>query len=313
MMKLTKKLTLAIGTATTVMALSACAPMQDRPLSASEIFADAMTKPAGAEGPALWKVADNDTTIYMFGTIHALPSDVDWYDAEISAAVSSSDAIITEIKMDPASMNAMQQLSLEKGMLPAETSLRSLLTVDQKTTYEGALGKLGMPAAAFDRFEPWMAGLTLTMLPLMQQGYSADAGVDKVILSKAGEREQLALETAEFQIGIFDGMPQEAQIAFMIEAAGGVDQIKPTLDSMVAEWVEGDPVALAAIMNEGMTDPTIGEALLYSRNRNWADWIDTRLDQPGTVFMAVGAGHLAGENSVQDYLAQRGIVSARVQ
>ncbi len=313
MMKLSKKLTAALGTASAVLALSACAPMQDRPLSANEIFANAMTKPMGADGPALWKVADDDTTIYMFGTIHALPSDVDWYDAEISAAVSTSDAIITEIKMDPASEAAMQQLAVAKGMLPAETSLRSLLTADQKTTYESALGKLGMPVAAFDRFEPWMAGLTLTMMPLMQQGYSADAGVDKVILSKAGEREQLALETAEFQIGIFDGMPQESQIAFMIEAAGGVDQIKPTLDSMVAEWVEGDPVALAAIMNEGMTDPTIGEALLYSRNRNWAEWIDTRLDQPGTVFMAVGAGHLAGKNSVQDYLAQRGIVSARVQ
>jgi hypothetical protein len=313
MMKLTKKLTAAFGTATAVLALSACAPAQDRPLSASEIFANAMTKPAGAEGPALWKVADHDTTIYMFGTIHALPDDVNWYDAEISAAVSSSDAVITEIKMDPASMADMQRLSLQKGTLPPETTLRSLLTEEQKTSYETALGKLGMPASAFDRFEPWMAGLTLTMLPLLQQGYSAEAGVDKVILSKAGQREQLALETAEFQIGIFDGMPQHAQIAFMVAAADGVDQVKGTLDSMVAEWIEGDAPALAAIMNEGMEDPTIAETLLYSRNRNWAEWIDARLDQPGTIFMAVGAGHLAGQNSVQDYLARRGIKSARLQ
>jgi len=82
---------------------------------------------------------------------------------------------------------------------------------------------------------------------------------------------------------------------------------------MVTEWVEGDADALAALMNEGMSDPEAAEALLYSRNRNWAEWIDARLEQPGTVFMAVGAGHLAGEKSVQDYLTERGIVSKRVQ
>ena len=99
----------------------------------------------------------------------------------------------------------------------------------------------------------------------------------------------------------------------LVATAEQIDEIKPTLDRMVAEWMEGDAEALAELLNVELEDPVLAEALLYSRNANWAEWIDGRLDEPGTVFMAVGAGHLAGEKSVQDLLEQRGIATTRVQ
>ena len=267
----------------------------------------------GGNGPALWKVADEDTTIYLFGTVHVLPQGIEWYDATIANALEGSDMIVTEIKMDPASETKLQQLSMSMGMLPSGTTLRSLLTPEQTTAYEAALAKIGAPPAAFDQLKPWLAGLTLSLIPLMQQGYDPNSGVEKVLLAKAGTKGQGALETAEFQLGIFDGMPTEGQVAFLMEAATGMDEVKPTLDRMVAEWAKGDADALAAIMNEGMSDPAVAEALLYSRNANWAEWIDTRLDEPGSVFIAVGAGHLAGAKSVQDYLAQKSITVTRVK
>jgi len=281
-------------------------------IGAAPAFAQA---DAALEGPALWKVADEDTTIYLFGTVHALPKEIEWYDEDVAAALTASDTLVTEIRMDPASEQAMQQYTMQAGMLPAGTTLRSLLDEEQIAAYEAALGKLGMPAQAFDQFEPWMAGLTLTMLPLIQQGYSPDSGVEKVLLGKIAEgTAQDALETVEFQIGIFDGLDEEKQIAFLMEAAEGVDEAKQMLDAMVAEWIEGDADALAQLMNEGLSDAEIASALLYDRNATWADWIDTRLETtPGTVFMAVGAGHLAGAKSVQEYLAQRGITVTRVQ
>ena len=264
-------------------------------------------------GPALWKVADEDTTIYLFGTVHVLPKELEWYDATIATALNGSDMIVTEIKMDKASEAELQELSMKLGLLAPGTTLRSLLTPEQTATYEAGLAKLGAPPEAFDPVKPWLAGLTLSLLPLMQQGYDPNSGVEKILLAKAGTKPQGALETAEFQLGIFDNMPTEAQVAFMMEAVEGMDEIKPMLDRMVAEWAEGDAAELANIMNEGMTDPAVAEALLYSRNANWAEWIDTRLDEPGTVFIAVGAGHLAGSKSVQDYLAQKGITVARVK
>jgi len=275
--------------------------------------ATATDLPAGPDGPALWSVSDEDTTIYLFGTIHVLPKDVKWYDPEIAGALAQSETVVTEIRMGPESDAAMQQLAMATGTLPAGATLRSMLDDEQTATYEAALGKLGVPAGAFDRLKPWLAGLTLTTLPLMQQGYSPDSGVEKIILAKAGDTPQEALETVEFQLAIFDDLPTEKQIAFMMEAAEGTDEVKAVIDAMVAEWIEGDADALAQVMNDNMTDPGLAETLLYQRNANWAEWIEARLDEPGTVFIAVGAGHLAGEKSVQDYLAEKGIETARVQ
>lgn len=269
--------------------------------------------PSGPEGPALWKVSDEDTTIYLFGTVHALPKEVVWYDAEIAEALTSADTIVTEIKMDSSSEAAMNQLAMQRGMYTDGTTLRSLLDEDQTAAYEAALGGLEIPPGAFDQFEPWMAGLTLTMLPLLQQGYDINSGVDKVILSKSGDTPKDALETADFQIGIFDNLPQDAQIEFLMSAVEGADEAKETLDRMVAEWIEGDADGLAEIMNEDMDDEALARALLWDRNANWAEWIDARMETPGTVFIAVGAGHLAGKYSVQDYLAERDIEVTRVQ
>ena len=284
--------------------------------AANPALADNHAAPAAApagNGPAMWKVADQDTTIYLFGTVHVLPKDVVWYDAAIDKALQSSDVLVTEIPMDAAAEAQMQQLTMQKGMLPAGTTLRSLLTPEQTAVYGAAMAKIGAPAEAFDPFKPWMAGLTFTIVPLMQQGYDLNSGVEKVLLTKVPGKATGALETAEFQLGIFDGMPREAQVTFMLEAAEGMSEAAPMLNRMVAEWVKGDANQLAAVMNEGMTDPAVAEALLYKRNANWAEWIDTRLDTPGTVFIAVGAGHLAGAKSVQDYLAEKGITVTRVK
>ncbi len=81
---------------------------------------------------------------------------------------------------------------------------------------------------------------------------------------------------------------------------------------MKAEWLAGDADALGELMNEEMDDPALYERLLVNRNRNWVNWIENRLEEPGTVFIAVGAGHLAGEGSVQQILAERGLTAERV-
>lgn len=285
-------------------------------LSATPALADGhdASLPSGPEGPALWKVSDEDTTIYLFGTIHALPADMVWYDAEIDHALRSSDTVVTEILMDPANEAAMQQIALERGMFTDGTTLRAILDDEQRAEYEAALGGLGLAPGSFDAFEPWMAGLTLTMLPLLQQGYDLDSGVDKIILAKSADKPKGALETADFQLGLFDGLPRDEQIAFLLAAAASADEAKPTLDTMVDAWIAGDADRLAAVMNEDMdTDDGLAEALLYDRNANWAEWIETRMETPGTVFIAVGAGHLAGDLSVQDYLTKYGIEAVRVQ
>lgn len=311
MKRIVMKAALALGGSTLLLANPAFA--QEEAATATEAVA---TSPAleKATGPALWKVADEDTTIYLFGTVHALPPGMNWYGGSIEEALASSDELVTEIISDEQTAVKMQQLVLAKGMLPADQSLRGLLDDDQRERFNATMTKLGLPEAAFDRFEPWYASMMFSMLPLMKEGYSPESGVEFVLGAAAGkDKPRGELETVEQQISFFDTMPQEMQLSYMMETVDMVDEIKPLLDEMVAEWLEGDADALADLLNESMSDKELAEILLYSRNRTWAEWIDTRLDTPGTIFIAVGAGHLAGAQSVQDALMDRGIPTARVQ
>lgn len=292
--------------AAALLALSACA-------GAGTEVASAAPTAVAPPGPALWKVSDADTTIYLFGTVHVLPETTQWYEGRVATALAASDAIVTELPPSVMSDPAAQQTIMGMAMLPPEKSLRAMLSAEQRATYEAALAKLKLPPAAFDRFEPWFAAMTLSVLPLMQNGYKIDQGAEKVLESKAGAIERGAVETLDSQMKLFDELPEDAQIKFLTATAENIDKVVPQLNDIVAAWSAGDADKLAELMNAAMDDPALAERLLYARNRNWAQWIDDRLDRPGTVFMAVGAGHLAGKQSVQYVLSQRGIKSVRVK
>src|SRR3546814_17953829 len=113
------------------------------------------------------------------------------------------------------------------------------------------MGKLGVPAQAFAPLEPWYAGMMLSMLPLLQQGYSPDQGVEAVLLKNADGKDQKALETIERQIDLFDTLPQQSQIRFLIDAADNVDKVKPTLHATGAEWPKRDTGAMAGLSKTG--------------------------------------------------------------
>ena len=269
------------------------------------------TPPAGAvPGPALWQVSDDDTTIYLFGTVHALPQSTTWNDGRIERAFNASDELVTEIDM--ASAAASSQALQAASLLPEGQTLRDLMNAEDRQQYEAALVGLGMPVETLDRYEPWFAAMTLSLLPLLRSGYDPQSGVEYSLGGRAGEKKRGALETVEEQVALFDTLPQEAQLAFLDETVEKLPEATSTLDAMVAEWVEGDAVSLAAMLNAELTDPVLYERLLTKRNANWAGWIENRLEQPGTVFIAVGAGHLAGKGSVQDHLKKRGLKVNRI-
>lgn len=269
---------------------------------------------AAPAGPGLWKVSDEDTTIYLMGTIHILPGGLDWFEGPIAQSFESADTYVTELRVDPEGQAALAAASQRFGTLPPETDLRSLLSEEQRAQYEAALGEIGLPVAALDRLKPWLAGTSIAFIPLMQQGYDIERSPEKILFAQAGAKSHEALETPEFQFGVFDAISREDQIEMLMDAVRGLDEARPMFDEMVALWMAGDADGLARYMNEHIDDQEVYELLLTNRNADWAAWIDERLETvPGTVFIAVGAGHLAGEQSVQDMLAERGLFVTRVQ
>lgn len=295
------------------LALPACA---GEPVAETRALATppaAATATPGAARPALWLVSDADTRIYLFGTIHALPPGVEWFGGTLAQAFEESDELVTEIiEEEPATMQA---LVLDRATLPQGTSLRSLLAADDRAALEKSLGSIGLPPASFDGFEPWYAAIALSTMPMMRSGYARELGVEHVLDARARElgHGRSAVETAAYQLSLFDSFPLPVQKRYLAEVVANLPTMTDDLGRMVDAWKQGDATTLAKIMNAAEDDPQLLETLLVNRNRAWAGWIARRLDRPGTVFFAVGAGHLAGTGSVQDQLVELGLKAQRIQ
>ncbi|WP_232492231.1 TraB/GumN family protein [Novosphingobium kaempferiae] len=279
----------------------------------AEPEAVAVAAPAPVVTPALWKVADKDTTIWLFGTIHVLPGQVDWYRGPIAAAFDASQELVTEVRMDETAQS--QDVILRMSRRDDGKTLRETLAPAEQQAYDTALSGLGLPTTAFDANDAWFAALMLTLIPLKTAGYSTETGIDQQVATRAKARHLTneAFETVEYQIGLFDKLPEPTQRAYLGEVLEALPSVKADVDAMVAAWKTGDAEHLAELLNEDESDPLVRKVLITDRNVTWAKWLKARLKKPGTVFVAVGAGHLAGPGSVQDQLAASGIRSQRVQ
>ena len=262
--------------------------------------------------PALWMVKDADTTVYLFGTVHILKPGMGWFDEAVKQAFDRSDRLVLEMVQPDAATS--QQLFAKYGLDTSGKPLTSKMTEDEKAIYAKAMEKVGLPVAAFEPLDPWAAAVTMQVVGLQKGGYDVNSGVETQLTAAANATKKpiSGVETMESQLAIFDGLSQETQIKFLVEGAKVVDQMNATMDNMVSLWAKPDPEGLAQLMNDGMSDPALYAALLTNRNANWAAWINEQMKKPGTTFMAVGAGHLAGSTSVQHLLSAYGIQATRI-
>lgn len=290
--------------------LSTAAPAQQSLPNPQPVAAEPVAVTAR---PAMWKVSDADTTIYLFGTIHLLPKGFDWFQGPVAQAFDQADQLVTEIPaVEPAESQAVL---IKRGILPASESLRDQMSPAERTKLEQTLTSFGLPLAAFDRFKPWYAAVVLATLPLQRSGYSLANGVETELASRnqARTRPRIGLETLDYQLSLFDGFSGEVQRRYLFGVIDALPDLDKDVGAMVEAWRTGDAAKLAELMNAEEDDPAMITVLLTNRNKAWAKWIKARLDQPGTAFIAVGAGHLGGQGSVQDELKALGVKSVRVQ
>jgi len=264
--------------------------------------------------PALWVVKDADTTIYLFGTVHLMPSDASWHSPELDRALADSRTLYIELTDDdPANMTA---LVLRYGM-DATHPLSSQLSQSEAHRLDLLANKLGVPGGmqTLNVMRPWLAALTLAVTPLLKAGLDPKHGVDKQLkaqMSAAG-KPVLGLETAEQQIRFLADMPRAIELALLRSTMRDANKGTFRLTELIDAWKAGDVDAIARIGNDDMRlhEPKLYQRLLVQRNQVWATKIAAMLQQPGTVFIAVGAAHLAGPDSVQVQLRKLGISAQR--
>jgi uncharacterized protein YbaP (TraB family) len=266
--------------------------------------------------PALWVVRDADTTVYLFGTFHMLDGRP-WFNDEVKTAFDASNELVLELLLpeNPAELQAlMQPIVIRYAIDTQGRTISSRLTPAQNEALRAALAPAGVAPAMLDSFEPWFMTLTLVQLAAQQMGLNPTHGPEAVLRRAAAERglTETPLETIESQIQIFDNLTEEQQLEGLRDALDDREELSRSLAPMLDAWSRGDPERLAAIMNEDLADdPGLYAAIFTNRNTRWAEWIRERMARPGTVFLAVGGGHLAGPGSVQDALQAHGIRSER--
>jgi uncharacterized protein YbaP (TraB family) len=266
--------------------------------------------------PAMWKVSDRDTSIYLFGTVHLLPPGTHWRTAKFDKAASEAGTLVVETIIDEKNpqpfVAELVRLSVRPGLPPILDRVRP----EKRAALQAVIAKSGIPEAALNNLETWAAAFQLLQLQFKELGVSGTDGVELALrtsFSAAGKPVE-QLETNAQQLGFFDTLPEAAQRELLEGAIEEPAKAKVQFDAMVAAWMSGDVDAIGRTFNsEFQASPELKQALLLQRNANWSYWLHSRLAQPGTLLVAVGAGHLAGSDSVVEMLKKRGLRVQRIQ
>lgn len=265
--------------------------------------------------PAIWAVRDRDSTVFLFGTIHVMKPGTEWRSRRFDDAFKGADQLILEVD-NPEDQAAVLPLIREHGLSP-DRPLSVLLSAEDLARLDAAAQSVGLRAAQLDPMRPWLASLSLAAAPLRRAGYDPASGIDPVLRADAlaAGMTIAGLETLDQQVRLLAGFPEEGQLAYLLRSLDDFDDGAAQLERLVEAWLAGDVVAIEQIGLRPMREvgERVYQALLVERNRAWADRISLILDDTGTAFIAVGALHLAGEDSVQRMLEDRDLTVERVQ
>jgi uncharacterized protein len=298
-------------------------------LAAGLAWLGAMTAPALAEtdfaaleaDPAIWRIASDGGDVYLFGTVHILPPQLDWRTDAINAALAASDRIYFEADvLSPESQAEMNALIPQLGVNAPGVTLSSLISEEAQANLALMAQRLGAPAGALetslDPLQPWLAGLTVAILQIQAAGYDPSSGVE-YRLKAAGDEAGVSygyFETVEQQLRFFADMPIETQIADFENGLTQALEDPGLLDRMVQAWATGDTDTLDTVMNESMRDASadLYDVLIVQRNENWIPLIEQILDSGESAFIAVGAGHVTGPQGLISLLQARGHTVERI-
>jgi uncharacterized protein len=265
--------------------------------------------------PAVWLLRDADTTIYLAGTVHLLPNATNWANGPIVQAMADADALVTELSPDElgaAPAVAQHYLYNDRSVPPASRFDPKL----QKAF--AALQSAKLPRQPrMDNLDDWALALLMAQTVAAEAELSGENGMDNGLIAAFDDagKQRLGLETAADQFSRFDAIPAAEQRFMLNRLMRNIanDTADDQLTSIVDAWSGGNVTALAEIIaRDAALAPQTHRLLLVERNHRWADWITDRMKRPGTILVAVGAGHLAGQDSLLEQLADRDLNAKRL-
>ena len=259
--------------------------------------------------PALWRVSAGDRTVWLFGSVHLLPEGGFAVDGTLADAFEDADRVCMEIDTDAADEAMQATVTLGRAVDPEGRDLFELLGSEADRVRDAA-ENAGVPIDALAMFEPWFAGITVSVMALQSHGYDVQHGVEQVIQAEARKagKSGCGLETLDGQLGMLDSLSPELQAEILLQAIEDAAEVETQVEPMIAAWRDGDTAGLERSLEDDFRDyPELAEMLIYQRNERWADQVKAMMDGDEDVLLVVGAMHLVGERGLPALLEARGL------
>jgi uncharacterized protein YbaP (TraB family) len=261
--------------------------------------------------PAMWRIADEDSEIWLFGSVHLLPEGVAWDGPRWQAAFAAADEFVTETDTSAEAARMFPELAAQYGTLPSGQRLSALIGADDRARLGRAAALSGLNPGALEELRPWLAALQLSYGYAQRIGHRSELGVEGVLAPRArAEGKRLSFfETPEEQVRILADLAPAAEARFLSVTLRQIEEEADTMRVLDRAWARGDVATLDRALSQEWAEggAAVQEAVILRRNRAWADEIEQRLEGSGRIFIAVGAAHLIGDDSVVDLLRARGV------
>jgi len=263
--------------------------------------------------PPIWVVSDADSEITLYPTLHILPPDIKWKSDELSRRLNEAEEVWFEIMPGSENDARLQQTMLSLGFNPG-SSLTENLSEEEVEALKTAIAPIGMPFQAIDQMQPWLVSTFVGVGALINKGFDPNAGVEKQLQPLVAGKKIRALETAESQMQMLASLPKDTQMEMLRQSLMDLDESVEELQDLAEDWAVGDVADLEVELLDEMKreTPVAYEAVFTTRNKNWTDQIEEEMKGSGKDFIAVGAGHLVGKDSVPEMLRARGYTVNRL-
>jgi uncharacterized protein YbaP (TraB family) len=275
-----------------------------------------------------WRATGGGRTIDILGTFHLYDPRMPIHVARLLPAIRAADRVWLEATT--AEMAELQHAISTRPdlILTRGATLPERLSEPEWQTLSAALTERGIPAFMASKFQPWYISVLLAMPPCAMAAMAGGStGIDHLI-EEAAQAEGVpaaALEPYDTIFTIFGAIPPDQQLDLIRAALPTAGQAEDMLATMVESYfredhrqiwefarlaaLRADPAARAQLEKDFAL---MEEALIARRNRAWAEVL-TGGDAGETIVVAVGAGHLSGEDGLLRLLERAGFALERLE
>lgn len=257
---------------------------------------------------SLWKIEGKENNLYLMGSLHLLKQNDYPLDSTYYRAFNKAKHVAFEVDMEKANSFAFQLYVLKQSQLPAGTTLKDVVSPESYQKCAAAFQRLGGSITQVQKFRPFFAAMTLSLLKMQQLGFNPLLGIDRHFhkIAKGSGKQLYGLESAESQIELLLSL-DSLDSDLLSSTVDEVENLEKEINHMAALWRSGNADGLDSLINMSVSQyPKLKERLLLKRNRNWMTQIETFLQMKEDVFVVVGAGHIGGKGGLLDLLQEKG-------